>query len=55
MKIDKSKVDKCKSDCNEAKSRLIEVMNSLLSIGAGKEAEQLEKIIIRLEVWQNKP
>ena len=54
MKIDKSKVQHYKGECNVAKSRLIEVMDSLLSIGAYKDAEQLEKIIIRLEVWQNK-
>ena len=52
--VDKSKINHYKTECNPAKERLIEMMHNLYSIGANKEAEQLEKIIIRLEVWQNK-
>lgn len=50
----KSEIQSLKSDCNEPKERLISVMNHLSEIGAVKEADQLEKIIIKLEVWQNR-
>lgn len=54
MKIDKSKIQHYKDECNEAKGRLMEVLDGLYSIGANKEAQQLGKIIFRLEIWQNK-
>lgn len=51
---DYARLSSIKGDANAAKSRLIDVMDKLLCEGFIKEAEQLEKIIIRLEVWQNK-
>lgn len=53
-RIDRNKVEHLKNETLSAKSRLIEVHGELLSIGAIKDAEQLERIIIRLETWQNK-
>ena len=51
---DYARLSRIKGDANSAKSRLIEVMSKLEDEGFTKEAEQLGKIIIRLEVWQNK-
>ena len=43
----------CKSNANTAKEQLIALMNDLQGVST-REAETLEKIIIKLEVWQNK-
>lgn len=47
-------VKEIKSECNNPKEKLIRIMDELLSSGNVKEAKQLEKIIIKLEIWQNK-
>ncbi len=52
MKNDK--IESLKSDCNSPKEKLMSIQNQLNEIGAVKEAEQLDKIIIKLEVWQNR-
>lgn len=54
MKSNKEAIAKRKNDANEAKHQLIEVQDSLYEIGAMKEAEQLGRIIEKLEIWQNK-
>lgn len=51
---DKAKVEQIKSEASKAKSNLIELVDRLYAADAPKEAEQLAKIIIKLEVWQNK-
>lgn len=43
-----------KSDCNKGKQELMRVQDRLFDIGAIKQAEQLGKIIYRLESWQNR-
>lgn len=55
MRIDKEAVSKCKDEASAPKERLIEIMDKLLEAGARREAASLERIIIRLEVWQNRP
>lgn len=49
-------IEGCKRNANTAKDRLIDIMNNLRCEGvqANREADALEKIIIKLEVWQNK-
>lgn len=47
-------IAKEKDKVNVAKSRLIDIWNNLLAEGCEKEADQLGKIIGRLEAWQNK-
>ena len=42
-----------KGKANTAKMELISIYNSLVEHGCIKEAEKLDKIIIKLEVWQN--
>ena len=42
-----------KNNANVAKNRLIEILDRLQAAGCTSDAAQLEKIIIRLEVWQN--
>lgn len=51
---DKAVVSRCKSDANAPKNRLIEIESALRDCGALKEADQLSKIIARLEAWQNR-
>lgn len=46
-------VANCKSNANTAKEKLIAIMNDLQGVST-REAEALEKIIIKLEVWQNR-
>lgn len=41
-------------EVNVAKDRLIIILTELETVGASREAQQLEKIIIQLEKWQNK-
>lgn len=48
------KIESIKSDANEAKSRLIDLMYELRDIGANREANSLETIVCKLEVWQNR-
>lgn len=43
-----------KADCSEPKSRLISLLRQTEEAGFTKEAEQLGRIIARLEAWQNK-
>ena len=52
--MNKSKIESLKSDCNTPKEKIINIMNELAEAGAIKEAEQLEKIIVKLEIWQNR-
>ena len=47
-------VEGCKRNANTAKERLIDIMQNLECVGADREAAALEKIIIKLEVWQNR-
>ena len=54
MKIDKEEVRRKKDDANEAKHRLMNLQDELYAMGAVTDAEQLGKIIVRLEVWQNR-
>jgi uncharacterized protein YbcI len=42
------------TDTNKAKSELMRIQTKLISNGFDKKAMQLEKIIGRLESWQNK-
>ena len=48
------RIEQLKRDANPAKATLISIMNRLEDAGAIKEAQRLEKIIINLEVWQNR-
>lgn len=43
-----------KSEANRAKRELIDALNSLERIGASTAARQLDRIICRLEAWQNR-
>lgn len=47
-------VKEIKNDANSAKEQLMRLEDKLLNNGAIKEAEQLNKIIAKLEIWQNK-
>lgn len=47
-------IKKAQDDANAAKERLISIMYELEEAGAIRQARSLEKIIARLEVWQNK-
>jgi hypothetical protein len=49
----REKIEEIKNDANRAKERLIDLLNQLEEIGATKEAEALDKIIVKLEVWQH--
>ena len=42
-----------KNNANVAKHKLIEILDRLQAAGCVSDAVQLEKIIIKLEVWQN--
>jgi hypothetical protein len=48
------KIEELKSSVNHEKDELRHKYYKLLEIGAKKEANELEKIIIKLEIWQNK-
>ena len=50
----RNEIERIKSEVNVAKSRLIDMLHELLDIGAVREANSLETIIIKLETWQNK-
>ena len=50
----KEVIDRAHADANSAKDRLISIMDYLEEHGAMKQAEDLGKIILRLEIWQNK-
>lgn len=50
----KRKVETCKQMANQPKQLLMYILDELESAGATKDAELIEKIIIKLEVWQNK-
>lgn len=54
MKIDIELIKGLKHECNSPKRDLMDIQRQLLNAGATKEAEQLGKIIGRLEAWQNK-
>lgn len=43
-----------KSDANQAKSRLMDALRDLERIGATTASRELDRIICRLEAWQNK-
>lgn len=43
-----------KSDASQAKSRLMDALRDLERIGASTAARELDRIIYRLEAWQNK-
>ena len=43
-----------KGDANVAKERLMRIASHLHEIGANKEANSLETLIEKLEIWQNK-
>ena len=47
-------IQKIKEEANTAKDRLIRAMDELREMGAIREANSLETIIIKLEQWQNK-
>ena len=47
-------IEGCKRNANSAKERLIDIMDNLRCVEASREADALEKIIIKLEVWQNR-
>lgn len=49
-----TKVEGLKREANTPKSDLMRLEQLLLNIGATKEAEQLGRIIGRLEDWQNR-
>lgn len=51
---DKSKISHYKAEANAPKNRLIEIEDKLRNCGAIKEADQLSKIIGKLEAWQNR-
>lgn len=51
---DKDLIKRIKSDCNNAKNQLMKIQDNLEEIGAVKESNELRKIIIKLEIWQNK-
>jgi len=52
-KIQKEKVRQIKHECNHPKSELMKLSNELEETSP-RQARQLNKIIARLEVWQNK-
>ena len=43
-----------RAKANSAKHELIKLLHELEEVGEVKAAAQLEKIIIKLEVWQNR-
>lgn len=51
---DKQRIEQLKSDVNVPKHKLMEIVDKLYYCGAIREAKSLEKIIIKLEIWQNK-
>lgn len=51
---DKQRIEQLKSDVNAPKHKLMEVVDKLYECDAVREAQSLEKIIIKLEIWQNK-
>jgi hypothetical protein len=50
----KEQVKDLMREINSPKSDLIKILSGLESVGATKLAEQLGKIIMKLEVYQNK-
>lgn len=54
MKKNADEVKHIKAEAESAKWKLIELRENLYAAYACKEAEQLGKIIARLEAWQNK-
>ena len=48
-----ARVKHLKGETLTAKSRLIDIMYRLEEVGAIKEAKRLERIIWKLEAWQN--
>lgn len=50
----RSEIERIKGDANEAKSRLMSLVYELRDIEANREANSLETIISKLEIWQNK-
>lgn len=54
MKRDIVKIYDLKDDANVAKERLMEIADELREAGGIREANSLETIIWKLEVWQNK-
>lgn len=50
----KEEINNIKSEANHAKESLMSLEEKLIDIGAIKEAEQLNKIIMKLEIWQNR-
>lgn len=51
---DKQKIEQLKSDVNTSKHKLMEIVDKLYECSAVREAKTLEKIIVKLEIWQNK-
>ena len=45
--------ERLKSEANTAKERLMRIASELYEIGNTREAARLDKIIERLEIWQN--
>jgi hypothetical protein len=54
MKKNKEEVERLKRDTIRIKTELIDIMRKIESEGGIKEAEQLGKVIGRLEIWQNR-
>jgi hypothetical protein len=52
--VDMTNLEAILTDTNKAKSELMRIQTKLISNGFDKKAMQLEKIIGRLESWQNK-
>lgn len=50
----RDEIERIKSEVNPAKERLMRAADELREIGAVREANTLETIIERLEIWQNK-
>lgn len=49
----KREVERIKGDANTAKEKLMRLVDELIEAGAVREAVRLEKIVERLEIWQN--
>lgn len=52
--MSKERIQSIKNEANSAKEKLMSLEDKLLNNGAIKEAEQLNKIIAKLELWQNR-
>lgn len=54
MARNESEIRHLKREASSAKTRLFDIVKGLRSAGGNREADSLERIIGRLEGWQNR-